>query len=83
MRSQSTSSTPRADEGVTSADFPIWDVMVAKVIVKRLVGSGERKGPSDLLILPEHQVEMWYNEEAVRYLKEQQAVRRQTVADIN
>lgn len=39
-------------------------------MVKRLVQSGYRKGPSDFLLLPDSEVEKWYDEEALRYLEE-------------
>jgi len=51
------------------------DVMSAKVFVKRLVQSGMRKGPSELLVLSDHALEQWYSEEAVRYLLERKAAR--------
>lgn len=55
------------------------DIMSAKVYVKRLVQSGYRKGPSDLLVLSDHALEQWYSEEAVRYLEERRAARSPTV----
>ena len=81
MRSQSSSSTPR-DEGV-SLGFSRQEIAAAKVVVKRLVGSQMRKGPTDLLLLPRHHVEQWFNDEAVRYLQEQKAKRSQPVAVIH
>lgn len=41
------------------------------MLVKRLVKSGLRKGPSEMLILTDTALEQWYSEEAVAYLHEQ------------
>lgn len=62
--------------------WPLQDIMAAKVMVKRLVGAGYRKGPPDMMILPAHVVEDWFTEDAVRYLKEQKAARSKPVAEI-
>lgn len=56
--------------------------MAAKVMVKLLVKSGVRKGPSDLLVLPDHLIEEWYNDDAVRYLQEQKERRSKPVAEL-
>lgn len=56
--------------------------MSAKVLVKRLVQSGYRKGPSDLLVLPDHALEQWYTDEAVRYLQERKQERSKPVAEL-
>lgn len=40
-------------------------------MVKRLVRSGLRKGPSDMLLLTDSALEQWYSEEAEAYLLEQ------------
>lgn len=74
----SISSTP--DD--VKAQFPLMDVMAAKVLVKRLVQSGMRKGPSELLTLPDYLLEQWYTDEAYRYLQEQKAARSKPVAVI-
>lgn len=71
IESPSVSSTP----DVANTGFTLMDVMSAKVLVKRLVQSGMRKGPSDLLVLPSHILEEWYSQEAVRYLKEKRGER--------
>lgn len=46
------------------------------MLVKRLVRSGLRKGPTEMLILTDTALEEWYSEEAVRYLHEQASKRR-------
>lgn len=79
MRSQSTSSTQ--DEGI-ALGFSRADIATAKVVVKMQVGKGLRKAPTDALILPRHHVEEWFNEEAVKFLKEQKAARQRPVAEI-
>ena len=56
--------------------------MAAKVFVKRLVQSGVRKGPSELLVLTDHALEQWYNEETVRYLEERRAAKAVPIAVI-
>jgi hypothetical protein len=71
-KSQSASST---QEGV-AAEFPRLDVAVARVVVRRLVKYGLRKPPGNLLILPDHVYEDWLDQEAVRYLQEQKALRQ-------
>lgn len=81
-RSQSTSSTPSGQDDALKADFPYQDIRAAKVLVKRLVGAGVRKGPTDLLVIPNAVAEQWYTDEAVRYLKEQKEKRSQPVAVI-
>ena len=74
----STSSIP--DE--LKAEWPLIQVMSAKVLVKRLVQSGMRKGPSELLTLPDYLLEQWYTDEAYRYLQEQKEKRSKPVAVI-
>lgn len=81
-RSQSTSSTPSAPEESLKMSFPYQDIMAAKVVVKRLVGSGMRKGPNDLLVIPNAVADQWYTDEAVRYLQEQKEKRSKPVAEI-
>lgn len=44
--------------------------------MKRLVRSGLRKGPSDMLILSDTALNQWYDEEAVAYLHEQAQARK-------
>ena len=39
-------------------------------MVKRLVESGFRKGPSDLLLISDSEKEIWFDAEAIRYLTE-------------
>ncbi len=46
------------------------DVAVARVMVKRLVEAGFRKGPSELLVMPDIAKEYWYDQEALVYLEE-------------
>lgn len=43
---------------------------MATVMVRRLVRAGLRKGPSDLLLLPDYLLDRWYNEDAIAYLHE-------------
>jgi len=83
IRSQSTSSTPSEPEESLKMSFPYQDIMAAKVMVKRLVGAGVRKGPNDLLVIPNAVAEQWYTDEAVRYLQEQKEKRSQPVAVIH
>lgn len=56
------------DAGI--AGFSRLDIAVARILVKRLVRSGHRKGPSDYLILMDSELERWWDEEAVAYLHE-------------
>lgn len=72
---QSAFSTPDEELLKLRMQFPMADIMAAKVVVKMLVLSGIRKGPSDLLVLPGHLLEQWFNDEAVRYLQEQKALK--------
>jgi hypothetical protein len=58
------------------------DIMAAKVMVKRLVQSGYRPGPSELLVLSDRALEEWYTDEAVRYLQEQKVLRSKPVAEL-
>ena len=60
-----------------SAGFHRTDIAAARVLVKRLVRSGLRKGPSDYLILSDTALEQWWDEEAVAYLHEQAQERKQ------
>lgn len=69
--SRSASSTPGVE-----ASFPRLDIAAAKVLVKHQVKHGLRKAPTDLLVLPAHALEDWYDKEAIRYLQEQKAVRQ-------
>jgi len=52
------------------------EVASARVLIKRLVRCGLRKGPTEMLILPDFALEQWYSEDAVRYLHEQYSKRR-------
>lgn len=76
--SQSTSSTPSVQ-----TDFPFTDLLIARMIVKKLVAKGLRKGPSELLVLSDLALEEWYTEEARQFLREQVAERRAVVAEIH
>lgn len=73
IASRSVSTTQ--DEGL-KADFPALDKAAALVIVKHLVKTGQRKASENLLVLPAHALEDWYEREAVRYLQEQKAARQ-------
>lgn len=46
------------------------DIAVAKVVVKKMIRAGVRKGPSDLLLLSDAFLESWYEDDAKRYLEE-------------
>ena len=46
------------------------DLAIARMVVKKQVRAGFRKGPSDYLVLPDSEIEHWLDEEAVRYLEE-------------
>ena len=48
---------------------------MAKITVRELIRRGARKGPSDLLMLPDHLIEQWYEEDARRFLQENKARR--------
>jgi hypothetical protein len=52
------------------------DVQVAKVVVRRLVRNGWRKGPTDLLLISDHEYDQWLEHEARSWLKEQVVLRR-------
>ena len=73
----STSSIPDV-----KTSFSRLDLAAAKVVVKRLVQAGVRKGPTEFLVLSDSQVNDWLNEEAERYLREQQVRQQQPVAVI-
>jgi hypothetical protein len=47
-----------------------------------LVRRGLRKGPSDLLVLPDYILEQWYDEDALRYLRENKERQQAPVAEI-
>lgn len=48
---------------------------VARVMVKRLVEAGFRKGPSEYLVMPDTAKELWFDQEALIYLEENMKVR--------
>lgn len=66
-----------------SGGFSRLDVAAARVLVKRLVRSGLRKGPSDLLLLTDSALDAWYDEDAVAYLHEQAQARKAREGVIN
>lgn len=72
IESQSTSGTI---EGVT-AEFPEMDIRMARMAVGRLVSIGERKGPSDLLVLSDAALDEWLTEEAKEFLRERKRERQ-------
>lgn len=59
-----------------SAGFTRLEIASARVLVKRLVRSGHRKGPSDYLLLSDSVLEKWWDEDAIAYLHEQYAARK-------
>lgn len=67
-----------------SGGFKRLDIAAARVLVKRLVRSGLRKGPSDMLLIMDSALEQWYDEEAVAYLHEMAAAaqKRRGVVEI-
>lgn len=75
--SESTFTTPDVSTG-----FSRLDLAVAKVVVRKLIKAGVRKGPSDLLVIEDLAYEQWLEEEAVVYLREQKARRQAVVAEI-
>lgn len=83
-KSPSVSSIQSAGDRLIAArmGWPLLDIMTAKVLVKRLVQSGMRKGPSELLVLSDHALEEWYTDDAVRYLQEQKEKRSKPVAEL-
>jgi len=64
------------------AEFPLGDVLIARMLVREYVAKGLRKGPSDLLLLDNAAMDKWLSEEAVVYLKEQKARRQAVIAEI-
>lgn len=65
----STSTTPKEPD--VRVGFKESDLAVARIMVRRLVRAGYRKGPTDYLILTDSSLDQWFNEEAVRWLHEQ------------
>lgn len=61
---------------VANSGFSRLDVAVARVLIKRLIRSGLRKGPSDMLLLSDSALESWYDDDAVSYLHETAAKRK-------
>lgn len=59
--------------------FKLSELAAAKVVVKHLVRMQARKGPTDLLVLPDSALEKWYDEDAAAYLREQMARRHPTI----
>ena len=53
-----------------SAGFTRLEIASARIVIKRLIRSGLRRGPSDYLILEDHVLEKWFDEDAVAYLHE-------------
>lgn len=64
------SSKSSSSTNAGSAGFSRLDVAAARVLVKRLVRSGLRKGPSDMLLLSDSALDEWYDDDAVAYLHE-------------
>src|SRR3990167_11416442 len=64
IRSASISSTP------SGIGFSRLDVATARVMVKRLVESRMRPGPSELMTMSDWELELWLDQEALRYLEE-------------
>lgn len=58
------------------------DIMAARVIVRKLVQKGLRKGPSQLLVLEDSAYDNWLTEEAVMFLREQKARQQAVIAEI-
>lgn len=71
QRGQLMPSGPSSSTSVANTGFSEMDLAAARVLVRRLVQSGLRKGPSDYLLLLDSELDRWYAEEAVRYLHEQ------------
>lgn len=44
---------------------------MAKVVVRKLIQEGIRKGPSDLLLIENWMYDQWLEQDAVAFLKEQ------------
>lgn len=59
-----------------SLGFPPEDIAIAKITVRHLVATGQRQCISDLMMLPDHAINEWYDQEAIRFLEEQAARRR-------
>lgn len=75
-------SEPSFSTDAGSAGFSRLNIAAARVLVKRLVRSGLRKGPTNYLLLSDHVLEQWYSDEAVRYLHEQATNRRPAPLEI-
>lgn len=56
-----------------SAGFTRLEIASARVLIKRLVRSGLRKGPSEMLLMLDSALEQWYDEEAIVFLHERAA----------
>lgn len=65
-----------------SSGFSRLDLAVAKVVVRKMIQTGARKGPSDLLVIEDLAYEQWLEGEALAYLREQKAQRQAVVAEI-
>jgi tRNA(Met) C34 N-acetyltransferase TmcA len=74
--SQSISTTQGDGYPKIEMAFSEMDQAVARVVVRLMVKAGMRKGPSDLLIMEDWVLDRWYQQDAIEYLKEQQAKRR-------
>lgn len=61
-------STPSASD--VRVGFSRWDIAVAKVMVRRLIEAGARKGPSDLLLIEGWMYDRWLEEDAVAFLRQ-------------
>ena len=79
MTLQSTlpSSTPSVTLG-----FSELDIAIARMVVRKLVENGYRKGPSELLVLEPWQLESWWTEDAIAWLREQKEKRQRAVIEI-
>lgn len=65
-----TSSKSSSSTNAGSGGFSRLDIAAARVLVKRLVRSGLRKGPSDMLLLSDSALDSWYDDDAVAYMHE-------------
>ena len=68
--SEAVAESPSTSTILSEHGYQRLDLAVARVMVKRLVEAGYRKGPSELLVLPQNEIELWYDQEAVRFLDE-------------
>lgn len=66
-----------------SLGFSERDMLIAKMLVRKMVRAGIRKPPNELLVISDLAYEQWLREEAVSLLREQKAFRQRVIAEIH